>query len=83
MGKHQMQLEGTGRACTGPWTSEVSIKAHSDLESSRNETAFGDVEEGKLVVTAIRAAEETSKAEKTESKLSVQSAWLGPSAGCW
>jgi len=64
----------------------VSIKAYSDLESGRNETAFGDridVEEGKLVVTAVRAAEETSKAEKTERKLSVQSAWLGPSAWWW
>ena len=62
----------------------MSIKAYSDLESRRNETAFGDridVEEGKLVVTAVRAAEETSMAEKTETKLSVQSAWLGPVPG--
>ena len=61
----------------------MDIKAYSDLESRRNETAFGDRidgEEGKLVVTAVRTAEETSKAEKTERKLSLQSAWLGPSA---
>lgn len=74
-------IKDTSRVCAGPLPAEVSTKAHSDLESRRNKTAFGDrrnEEEVKLVVPAVRIAEEVRRAEKTVRKRSLHSAWLGP-----
>lgn len=81
MGKHQMQLEDTGRACTGrgPQGDIRHILTQKVAEMILLWRCGG----GKLVVTAIRAAEETSKGpEGREQAQACKVLGWSPSAWC-